>query len=313
MQRHFSTAKIFLLLSLLLSASAPRSLAQLPNKSVAPAQQPHNAEGYFKRGVALYQQGDLDGAGRAFERATELAQALAPVASAGNNIGTIVPEAAVLFYNRAIVYYDRRAWDDALLDLNHALDLDPHHVNAWIKLGNTHLQRGDLDAAISDFAQAIRLDPRAVLAWNNRGLARQHKGELDAALSDYARALELDPRLPAALNNRAGIKHERGDLRGALSDYDQAIALAPGLALVYNNRGVTRKALGDLKGAIADYSAAIRLRPNFSPAYFNRSAAWKALGKGVEAGQDFMRSQAPGEAPEALLQPPLDRLPANKP
>ncbi|HEV2666090.1 MAG TPA: tetratricopeptide repeat protein, partial [Blastocatellia bacterium] len=199
----------------------------LPGLSGALAQtrlpRSNSTEDFFKRGVARYLQGDLEGAMRDFDRAIDLATTLSPGSVAANHIGVIVPEAAVIHYNRGVIRYDLHDWDGAIADFDEALMLNPHRVMALIKRGNARFNKGDLDEAINDFNQAIRLDPRSVIAWNNRGLAWQNKGKLDAALSDYARALELDPRLTVALNNRAGIKHDRGDLRGALNDYNRAI------------------------------------------------------------------------------------------
>ena len=266
----------------------------------------NSTEDFFNRGVARYQQGDLEGAIREFDRAIDLATSLSPGSYDANQIGAISPEPAVIHYNRGVARYDLRDWDGAIADLDVALWLNPLHVMAWIKRGNTRFNKGYLDEAINDYGQAIRLDPRSTLAWNNRGLAWQNKGKLDAALSDYTRALELDPLLSAALNNRAGIKHDRGDLRGALKDYNRAIEIDPKLAQLYCNRGVTRKALGDLKGALADYNEAIRLKPDFSLAYFNRSAAWRAMGKGFEAEEDLIRSMAPGVEPRVSLEPSIE-------
>lgn len=273
----------------------------------------NSSEDFFKRGVARYQQGDLDGAYKDFNRALEIATRLSPGSGQSNRIDVVLPEASAIYYNRGVTRYDLGDLDGAMTDFNEALMFDPRYVMARIKRGNIRLNQGDWDEAINDFNQAIRLDPRSVIALNNRGLAWQNKGKLDAALADYNRALELDPRLTVALNNRAGIRHDRGDLRGALADYNRAIEIDPRLALLYGNRGVTRKALGDLKGAIADYNEAIRLKPDFRLAYFNRSAAHRALGKGYEAEQDFIRSMGPGKEPEVLLEPPIEGVPAAKP
>jgi tetratricopeptide (TPR) repeat protein len=276
--------------------------------SRAQAQTLRSTEDYFKRGVARYQQRDLEGALSDFERAIELQTRRAGSSDQARQVKLLEPGDAPLYYNRGVARYDLHEWEGALADFDEALKLNPRYVLAWIKRGNLRSQQGAYTEAIADFDQALRLDARAVLAWNNRGLAWQNQGDLDAALRDYARALELDPRLPVALNNRAGIKHERGDLRGALSDYDQALALDPTLAFVYNNRGVTRKALGNLQGALADYNKAIELRPSFALAYFNRSAAYKALGKGFEAEQDFIKSMNLRDEPELTAEPDIEKV-----
>src|SRR5262245_56941008 len=205
----------------------------LPGISSALAQtrQPraNSTEDFFNRGVARYQQGDLEGAMRDFDSAIGIASAISPGAYASNHIGAIFPEPAVLLYNRGVTRYDMRDWDGAIADFDEALMLNPDRVMAWIKRGNARFKKGDLDEAINHFNQALQIDPRSVIALNNRGLAWQNKGKLDAALNDYSRALELNPRLTVALNNRAGIKHDRDDLRGALADYNKAIEIDPRL------------------------------------------------------------------------------------
>src|SRR5262245_26600094 len=129
---------------------------------------PHSAEAFFKRGVVAYQRGELDKALSDFDRAIELATRITPGAVGSRNIGVLVPEAAPLFYNRGVVRYDWQQWDDALLDFEEALNLDPAYVLAWIKLGNTQMRKDRPEAASQSYTHALKLDPRAVLAWNNR-------------------------------------------------------------------------------------------------------------------------------------------------
>ena len=56
---------------------------------------------------------------------------------------------------------------------------------AYIKRGNTRMNKAEWDEAKADFMQALRLDPNSEMALVNRGLAQQNKGELELALRDY--------------------------------------------------------------------------------------------------------------------------------
>src|SRR5215470_1103542 len=149
----------------------------LPGLSSALAQtgppRANSTEDFFNRGVARYQQGDLEGAMRDFDRAVDIASTISPGAYASNHTGVIFPEPAVILYNRGVTRYDLRDWDGAIADLDESLMLNPLRVMAWIKRGNARFNKGELDEAIDDYNQAIRLDPRSVIALNNRGLGRQ--------------------------------------------------------------------------------------------------------------------------------------------
>src|SRR5262245_38799561 len=150
----------------------------LPGLSVALAQtaQPraNSTEDFFKRGVARYLQGNLEGALRDFDRAVDIASTISPGAYASNHVGAISPVPAVLLYNRGVVRYGLRDWDGAIADFDEALTLNPDRVMAWIKRGNARFNKGELNEAIDDYDQALRLDQRSVMALNNRGLAWQN-------------------------------------------------------------------------------------------------------------------------------------------
>src|SRR5262245_34586194 len=119
----------------------------------------NSTEDFFNRGVARYQQGDLEGAKRDFDSAIGIASAISPGAYDSNHVGAIFPEPAVLLYNRGVTRYDLRDWDGAIADFDEALMLNPDRVMAWIKRGNARFNKGDLDEAVHDFNQALQLDP----------------------------------------------------------------------------------------------------------------------------------------------------------
>ncbi|MDX2031864.1 MAG: tetratricopeptide repeat protein [Blastocatellia bacterium] len=294
---------LLILATLFLGAVLLANFAHDPAAADALQASSRSAEDYFKQGLNLYQQGDLERAIRAYDLAI---RSLTQPVDGAESIRVIDPGAAPYYYNRGVAHYDRRNWEGALADFSEALRLNPRYLLAWIKRGNIRLNLGEDEEAIADFTEALRVDPRSVLAWNNRGLARHNIGEMAAAVADYTRALDLDAKQPLVFNNRGSAKHDQGNWVGALRDYDQAIALDPRLAAAWNNRGVSRRALDDLAGAIADYTEAIRLKPGMSIAYRNRSAALKEMGRDEEARQDFVRSIGPADAPASMLEPPAD-------
>src|SRR5262245_36510043 len=117
--------RILFIMLLVIAASV------LPDLSEALAQtrlpRANSVEDFFNRGVARYQQGDLEGAIRDFDRAIDLATSISPGSYAPNQIGVIGPEPAVIHYNRGVTRYDLHDWDGAIADLDIALWLNPQY------------------------------------------------------------------------------------------------------------------------------------------------------------------------------------------
>ena len=73
---------------------------------------------------------------------------------------------------------------------------------AWHMRAMGWYDRGEYDNAIKDYDEAIRLDPKGATVFNNRGLAWSRKGDVERALKDYDAAIRLDPKNALAFNNR---------------------------------------------------------------------------------------------------------------
>lgn len=177
--------------------------------------------------------------------------------------------------------------------------------------GCTKQDNGDFGGAIIDFDHAIEIDPRIHRFYRGRGDAKQSKGDLDGAIADYTKAIEIDPRHAFAYNNRAAVKRMQGDLEGALADYDKAIETLPRYAEAYANRGAAKQSNGNLDGAIADYTRAIEIDPQgtdfyYSPsiamAYAFRGLAYLCQARDAEAQQDFTKCLAIDASQEAWIE-----------
>ena len=132
---------------------------------------------------------------------------------------------ASTYIDRGIAKYQKRDLEGAMVDYNHAIELDPQSAIAYINRGNIKFAKGDLNGAMADYNHAIELNPKDSRAYNNRGLVEFRGGDLDGAIRQYNRAIELDPNYGLAYRNRGNAKRKKGDFNGAISDYNQAIKL----------------------------------------------------------------------------------------
>jgi len=120
-----------------------------------------------------------------------------------------------------------RVWQDSLTLWNHALELDPNNVSAYVNRGSAFEDRGELDHAMANYEAALARAPTFADALFGRGNVRRLRGDLDGALEDFDRVTQLKPADPRGWANRGGMRHVKADLPGAEADYRRALELAP--------------------------------------------------------------------------------------
>lgn len=192
--------------------------------------------------------------------------------------------------DRARVRGDLGDYDAAISDLDRALELEPEHALAHSLRGEFHRILGHDDAAVRDLSEGLRLDPASEFAWASRGAAHERRGDLDAALADLNRALELKPDYAWALGRRARIWRALGDHERQLADLDRGIELWPDWPWGRCERGDALRVAGRHEEALADYDRALALDPDYASAYASRGASLAALDRHEDALADFDRA-----------------------
>jgi tetratricopeptide (TPR) repeat protein len=81
----------------------------------------------------------------------------------------------------------------------------PPDASSYCRRGDLHAARGENNQAIIDFDEAIRLDPEYVAAYASRASAREQLGQHLQVIADYEKAIELDPEDLLSYNNLAWI------------------------------------------------------------------------------------------------------------
>lgn len=74
---------------------------------------------------------------------------------------------------------------------------------SWFKSGNDNMIKESYEDAILDYDHAINLNPSYVSAWNNKGIALYRLKRFEDAISCYDKALEVDPNHANAWYNKA--------------------------------------------------------------------------------------------------------------
>jgi tetratricopeptide (TPR) repeat protein len=192
--------------------------------------------------------------------------------------------------NRGATYHTLGRYNEALIDLDRAITLDPTFALAYNNRGNVFAELGRYNKALADFDRAITLDPTYAQAYNNRGNVFAELGRYNEALADFDRAITLDPTIAQAYSNRSTTFSELGRSAEAVADLDRAITLDPTYAQAYFNRGNAFAELSRYEDALADYTRAIEHDATYAQAYNNRGTTLGKLDRYSEAITDFDRA-----------------------
>jgi tetratricopeptide (TPR) repeat protein len=151
--------------------------------------------------------------------------------------------------------------EEAIEQLEKALQIDPNYATGHNNLGNALLRLGRLDESLAHLQKALEIYPTYPEAHNNIGNTLLQMGRVDEAVAHYNTAVEIDPRYVEAHNNLGAILLQLGKVEESLAHLEKAVATDPENGDVHNNLANTLLRLGRVNEAIAHYNKALELTP----------------------------------------------------
>lgn len=100
---------------------------------------------------------------------------------------------AGLFFNRGLAKSYLELEEDAIIDFNEALKIDPEHIPSYGSRGLSLMHVNKKKEALSDFNKAIALGDKSYIIYANRGRCKQSLADFSGALKDYNLAYEIEP------------------------------------------------------------------------------------------------------------------------
>ena len=164
---------------------------------------------------------------------------------------------ATTYYYRGNVNRRLGNLDQAVKDLNHALELDPNYKHPYIDLGLVEKNRRNYDHAIAYYDRALEIDPEFAKAYYNRGNVYWYQDRYDRAVMDYDQAIDIDPDYYFPYVGRAWALYALGHDELALQNADKALELRPGDAHARNIRALVLSVLGQWQEALPELDAFI--------------------------------------------------------
>ena len=151
--------------------------------------------------------------------------------------------------------------------LDTAIVQDPEDANSFQQRANVFLSMKQYRRSIRDFSHAIELSPGQALLLEQRGQAYLQNGQADLALEGFEAALALNPKLAKAYRGRAAVLVNRGKHDHVLISLTKALHRfedSNDLAELLLSRGKVFAQMGRWNPAISDFTAVIDLAPHDS-------------------------------------------------
>ena len=118
-------------------------------------------------------------------------------------------------------------WHDSETLFTHALAVTRNNDVAMNNLGIIFLEKGQLDDAISNLQAAIDVRPENAPAHDNLAKALLQKGQVSEAMVHYRKFLEIQPDNVEARNTLGTALIQQGRLREAIDQWQEALAIQP--------------------------------------------------------------------------------------
>jgi tetratricopeptide (TPR) repeat protein len=180
-------------------------------------------------------------------------------------------------------------WRDSESLWAHALKVTESDL-AHERLASALLDKDRPDDAIVQAQLAVNINPSDAGAQNAFGVALARRGQPEAALPHFFKALEADPSLPRLQYNIANVLAAKGDTAQAKMYYENQLRLDPSLAEAHNNLANLFLHEGRFAEAADHLKAALRLKPNYADAHNNIAIVFSQEGRMQDAVEEWKRT-----------------------
>jgi len=197
------------------------------------------------------------------------------------------PRLAAPYVTRAR-WLARMAPDEALADVERALELEPAAAGAYLLRGQCHQKLGDADRALANYRRHLAANPRDPDALKVVADALVRRGQPESAIPVYRRAIARAPGRADLCRARAKAYASAFDAQGAFDDVSRAIELEPDDAWSHTARAIYRSNLDHDEALVtADFDRGVALAPGSLFAHFHRADWRRAGGEYAKAVEDY--------------------------
>ena len=128
------------------------------------------------------------------------------------------------YYKKAITAYNKRNVEEAILNMEHAIELLPTNAEYYSARGFFYLQDSIDNKAQADFEAALKLYPYEMMAHYGRGIIAYKQKNWDEAVAHFTDAYHCDPKRAETHYYLALTHHHKYENQQALAYMNMAVA-----------------------------------------------------------------------------------------
>jgi peptidoglycan/xylan/chitin deacetylase (PgdA/CDA1 family) len=179
---------------------------------------------------------------------------------------------------------------EAIASYEKAIALNPNLLAAYQSLGDTLVDKKDLEAAINWYQKAVEIEPNIWVVWQKLGKCFLEKGKLQEAIATLSKSIELNPNFPWSYCQLGDAFQQIGELDKAINAYSHALRLQPDIWNLYHKLGNIFVKQGKLEAAVAAYGIGLQQKPELDWLHKKLGDALQQLGRLNEAVQSYRKA-----------------------
>jgi Tfp pilus assembly protein PilF len=172
-------------------------------------------------------------------------------------------------YDLGVEYHKQELADQAIAELQQAVEIDPNYAEAHYELGVLYHEKGDHKAAFRELKQAVYINPDYAEAHFLLGTIYQLLRGYGQAIAEFEQVLRINPNFPRVYTAIGNVYYERG-----IRAWGRAIKLDWSYLIADTLKEISYKDKDELKKAIDDYISTIKSDTTDVAAFHKLSQAY---------------------------------------
>ncbi|WP_016752172.1 tetratricopeptide repeat protein [Leptospira kirschneri] len=171
-----------------------------------------------------------------------------------SNYLKLVPEDASAYYNRGVVHYTLKRYNDAVRDFEKAVEIDPSKTYAFLYKGYAYEMISDCKRAVENFEKAVSLgENKNAELYSHKARCENRDKNCEDGFQDALNALKIDKKNAYAFFELAYAQYGLKKYSDSVESYTKVLQFNPNDGVAFHNRGLALVFLNKTSLACKDF------------------------------------------------------------